>query len=141
MKERLDKLLVDRKLFDSRNIAQRFILAGKVLVNEQTISRVGEKIDTRANIRITGAPKKYVSRGGDKLEIAVKQFGLNFDELDILDIGASTGGFTDCALQYGAKSVVCVDVGYGQLDMKLRADARVKIIEKTNARYKIKRAI
>ncbi|HPN32078.1 MAG TPA: TlyA family RNA methyltransferase [bacterium] len=133
-KERLDKLLIDRKMFDSRTEAQGFILAGKILVNDNPITKSGEKINIDSEIRIKGALKKYVSRGGEKLEIAVEKFEIDFSGKTVLDIGVSTGGFTDCALQRGAISVTGIDVGYGQLDLKIRNNPKVEIFEKTNAR-------
>ncbi|MBP7653586.1 TlyA family RNA methyltransferase [Candidatus Dependentiae bacterium] len=133
-KERLDKILLDKKFFNSRTEAQGYILAGKVLVNETPITKSGEKIDTDSEIRIKGELKKYVSRGGDKLEIAVNEFNIDFTNKSVLDIGISTGGFTDCALQSGAESVTGIDVGYGQLDIKIRNNPKVTVIEKTNAR-------
>ena len=133
-KERLDKLLIDRKMFGSRTEAQGFILAGKILVNEIPITKSGEKVGVDSDIRIKGALKKYVSRGGEKLEIAIEKFDVDFNGKTVLDIGISTGGFTDCALQRGAISVTGIDVGYGQLDMKIRNNPKVEIHEKTNAR-------
>ncbi|HPP87602.1 MAG TPA: TlyA family RNA methyltransferase [bacterium] len=133
-KERLDKILVQRGIVESRELAQRMILAGNVLVNEQLITKVAEKIDISADIRLKEQPRKYVSRGGEKLEIAIKKFNIKFSGKSVLDIGISTGGFTDCALQHNAKEVTGVDVGYGQVDLKIRNNPLVSIIEKTNAR-------
>lgn len=135
MKLRLDKLLVERGLVPSRERAQALILAGKVLVNEQKIEKSGASVDPNATLRLLGEDLKYVSRGGLKLEKAIDHWRINVAGLSALDVGASTGGFTDCLLQHGAAHVIAVDTGYGQLDFRLRQDPRVRLLEKTNARY------
>jgi 23S rRNA (cytidine1920-2'-O)/16S rRNA (cytidine1409-2'-O)-methyltransferase len=135
MKSRLDKLLVDRGLVPSRERAQALILAGKVLVDDQKIVKSGASVDATARLRLLGEDLKYVSRGGLKLEKALDHWHINVDGLICLDVGASTGGFTDCLLQHGAARVIAIDTGYGQLDFRLRQDSRVCLLEKTNARY------
>lgn len=135
MKLRLDKLLVERGLAGSRERAQALILAGKVLVNEQKIEKAGEQIVDDAVIRLLGEDLKYVSRGGLKLERALDYWRIDVTNKICLDVGASTGGFTDCLLQRGAARVIAVDTGYGQMDFKLRQDPLVRLLEKTNARY------
>lgn len=134
-KERLDKLLVARGLFPSRERAQALILAGKVLVNDQKVEKAGALVAVDCLIRLLGEDLKYVSRGGLKLEHALQYWKIDVSGKSCLDIGASTGGFTDCLLQHGAWHVVAVDTGYGQMDFKLRQDPRVRLLEKTNARY------
>jgi len=134
-KIRLDRLLVERGLVESREKAQGLILAGQILVDEQKKEKCGALVDTRAALRLLGETPKYVSRGGLKLEGALEHFRLNPDTKVCLDIGASTGGFTDCLLQHGAGKVFAVDAGTNQLDWKLRHDTRVVVLEKTNARY------
>jgi 23S rRNA (cytidine1920-2'-O)/16S rRNA (cytidine1409-2'-O)-methyltransferase len=135
MKSRLDKLLVERGLLPSRERAQALILAGKVLVNEQKIVKSGATVDQDCDLRLLGEDLKYVSRGGLKLEKALDHWHINVAGLTCLDVGASTGGFTDCLLQHGAAHVIAIDTGYGQLDFRLRQDPRVRLLEKTNARY------
>jgi 23S rRNA (cytidine1920-2'-O)/16S rRNA (cytidine1409-2'-O)-methyltransferase len=135
MKLRLDKLLVERGLVPSRERAQALILAGKVLVNDQKIEKSGASVDSAVTLRLLGEDLKYVSRGGLKLEKALEHWQINVAGLVCLDVGASTGGFTDCLLQHGAAHVIAVDTGYGQLDFRLRQDPRVRLFEKTNARY------
>ena len=135
LKLRLDKLLVDRGLVASRERAQALILAGKVLVNEQKLDKSGALVMADAVIRLLGDDLKYVGRGGLKLEHALKHWHIDVAEKVCLDVGASTGGFTDCLLQHGAARVIAVDTGYGQMDFKLRQDPRVRLLEKTNARY------
>jgi 23S rRNA (cytidine1920-2'-O)/16S rRNA (cytidine1409-2'-O)-methyltransferase len=135
MKSRLDKLLVERGLVSSRERAQALILAGKVLVNDQKIEKSGASVEPDANLRLLGEDLKYVSRGGLKLEKALEHWQINVAGLACLDVGASTGGFSDCLLQHGAAHVIAVDTGYGQLDFRLRQDPRVRLLEKTNARY------
>lgn len=135
MKQRLDKLLADRALVPSRERAQALILAGRVLVNEQKIEKPGASVDIECAIRLLGDDLRYVSRGGLKLEHALKYWQIDVLGQTCLDIGASTGGFTDCLLQHGAAKVIAIDTGYGQIDMKLRQDPRVILHEKTNARY------
>ena len=134
-KERLDKLLVEKGLVKSRERAKGLIMAGKVLVNGKVADKVGTKVAVDSKIEIKGEDIPYVSRGGLKLETAIKEFNLNVKGFTCLDIGASTGGFTDCLLKHGAKKVYAVDVGKGQLDWKLRNDPRVISIEEFNARY------
>lgn len=134
-KERLDTLLVQRGFFESRSRAQTAIMAGQVLVNEQKIDKTGTQVAPDAAIRLLGGDLKYVSRGGLKLEKAVRCFNLDLTGKIAADIGASTGGFTDCALQNGAARVYAIDVGYGQLAWKLRSDERVVNMERTNVRY------
>jgi len=135
VKSRLDKILVDRGLTASRERAQALILAGKVLVDEQKVDKSGAQIEENCTIRLLGEDLKYVSRGGLKLERALEHWRIDVNGKICLDIGASTGGFTDCLLQHGAARVIAVDTGYGQMDFKLRQDARVRLLEKTNARY------
>lgn len=132
---RLDKILVDRGLAASRERAQALILAGKVLVDEQKIEKSGAQVEESCAVRLLGADLKYVSRGGLKLERALEHWNISVEGRVCLDIGASTGGFTDCLLQHGASRVIAVDTGYGQFDFKLRQDPRVRLLEKTNARY------
>jgi 23S rRNA (cytidine1920-2'-O)/16S rRNA (cytidine1409-2'-O)-methyltransferase len=135
VKIRLDKLLVERGLMPSRERAQALILAGKVLVNEQKVEKAGASIDADSTLRLLGADLRYVSRGGLKLEKALEHWQINIEGKVCLDIGASTGGFTDCMLQHGAARVIAVDTGYGQMDFGLRNDPRIRLLEKTNARY------
>ena len=134
-KTRLDVLLTERGLLDSRQKAQATIMSGIVFVTGQRVDKVGTAVANDAQIEIRGATLQYVSRGGLKLEKAMQTFPLDLHDKICADIGASTGGFTDCMLQNGAKKVYAVDVGYGQLDWKLRNDARVVCMERTNARY------
>jgi 23S rRNA (cytidine1920-2'-O)/16S rRNA (cytidine1409-2'-O)-methyltransferase len=134
-KIRLDRLLVERGLANSREKAQATIIAGQVLVEEQKLDKSGALVSSEARVRLLGEPMKYVGRGGHKLEAALEHFGINPEGRICLDLGASTGGFTDCLLQRGAAKVFAVDVGTNQLDWNLRRDARVISIEKTNARY------
>lgn len=134
MKIRLDKLLVDRGI-SSRERAQALILAGKVLVNGQKVEKAGTSVENDAEVRMLGEDLKYVSRGGLKLEKALEHWQIDVTGRICLDVGASTGGFTDCLLQRGAARVIAVDTGYGQLDFRLRQDARVRLLEKINARY------
>lgn len=135
MKERLDVLLVKRNLAPSREKAKAMIMSGNVFVDNQREDKVGTVFDESVPIEIHGSTLKYVSRGGLKLEKAVERFGLDLDGKGCMDIGASTGGFTDCMLQNGASKVYAVDVGYGQFAWKLRQDRRVICMEKTNIRY------
>jgi 23S rRNA (cytidine1920-2'-O)/16S rRNA (cytidine1409-2'-O)-methyltransferase len=134
-KIRLDRLLMERGLADSREKAQALILAGQVLVDEQKVQKCGTLVRVKAPLRLLGVSLKYVSRGGLKLEGALEHFRINPDGRICLDIGASTGGFTDCLLQRGAAKVFAVDVGTNQLDWKLRRDPRVVVLERTNARH------
>jgi 23S rRNA (cytidine1920-2'-O)/16S rRNA (cytidine1409-2'-O)-methyltransferase len=135
VKVRLDKLLVERGLAPTRERAQALILAGKVLVDGQRVEKAGTGIDRDAPLRLLGEDLKYVSRGGLKLAKALAHWQIDVSGKVSLDIGASTGGFTDCLLQHEAKRVIAVDTGHGQLDMKLRQEPRVRLLEKTNARY------
>ncbi len=135
MKTRLDKLLVDRGLTPSRERAHALILAGKVLVNEQKIEKAGASIDSESSLRLLGEDLRYVSRGGLKLEKALQHWHIDLQGKVCLDVGASTGGFSDCMLQHGAAKVIAVDTGYGQMDFGLRNDPRMRLLEKTNARY------
>ena len=134
MKVRLDRLLVERGLAPTRERAQAMILAGLVTVGGRRAEKAGEAIPDEADIEVAGPPHPYVSRGGVKLAAALDHFGLDPAGKTCLDVGASTGGFTDCLLQRGALRVYAVDVGYGQLDAKLRNDPRVVVREKVNAR-------
>jgi 23S rRNA (cytidine1920-2'-O)/16S rRNA (cytidine1409-2'-O)-methyltransferase len=135
MKTRLDKLLVNRGLVPSRERAQALILAGKVLVDEQKLSKSGASVNEDATIRLLEPDLKYVSRGGLKLEKALDHWQIPVEGRICIDVGASTGGFTDCLLQRGAARVIAIDTGYGQIDFRLRQDPRVHLLEKTNARY------
>jgi len=134
-KQRLDILLVEKGIISSRETAKACIMAGKVFVDGQRIDKAGEKVSMEANIEYKGKVLQYVSRGGLKLEKAMKSFPITLEEKVCMDIGASTGGFTDCMLQNGAKKVFAVDVGYGQFAWKLRTDQRVVCMERTNIRY------
>lgn len=134
-KKRLDLLLTERGLFPSREQAKAAIMAGEVLVNEQKIDKAGAAVDSNCTIRLLGNKLPFVSRGGLKLAKAITSFSLDLAGKTVIDIGASTGGFVDCALQNGAAKVYAVDVGYNQLAWKLRTDDRVIVLEKTNARY------
>ncbi|MGZ3569155.1 MAG: TlyA family RNA methyltransferase [Thermodesulfobacteriota bacterium] len=134
-KERLDKLLVEKGITSTREKARALIMAGKVAVEGKRIDKPGTNIDPEALIQLKGETSPYVSRGGEKLEGALKAFDINPKALVVMDIGASTGGFTDCVLQNGARKVYAVDVGYGQLAWKLREDPRVVNLERKNVRY------
>jgi 23S rRNA (cytidine1920-2'-O)/16S rRNA (cytidine1409-2'-O)-methyltransferase len=137
-RERIDKLLVERGLASSRTKAQALIMAGVVLVRDQRVNKPSEMFELDAPVRIKGegdAASRYVGRGGLKMEAALREFKLNVTGLLCLDVGASTGGFTDCLLQHGARRVVAVDVGHNQLDWRLRRDPRVEVREGVNARY------
>jgi 23S rRNA (cytidine1920-2'-O)/16S rRNA (cytidine1409-2'-O)-methyltransferase len=134
-KMRLDVLLVERGLFPSREQARTAIMSRRISVDGRIVDKAGTQVSPEASLTVGGHDLPYVSRGGLKLEKAVKSFDLQLDGVVMADIGASTGGFTDCALQNGAKLVYAVDVGYGQLAWKLRQDERVVVLEKTNARY------
>jgi 23S rRNA (cytidine1920-2'-O)/16S rRNA (cytidine1409-2'-O)-methyltransferase len=135
MRNRLDKLLLERGLAPSRERAQALILAGRVLVNEQKIEKPGAAFDDSVPLRVLGEEQRYVSRGGLKLEAALTRWEIDLEGRHCVDIGTSTGGFTDCMLQHGAASVVAVDTGYGQIAEALRRDPRVSLLERTNARY------
>lgn len=136
--ERIDKLLVQRGLAESRTKAQAMVMAGVVLVDEQRIDKPSDSIPANAEIRIKGgddSASRYVGRGGLKLEAALREFQVDAAGLNCLDVGASTGGFTDCLLQHGARQVVSIDVGHNQIDWRLRTDPRVEVREGINARY------
>ena len=133
-KERADKILVERGLVESRTRAQALILAGQVLVRDQRIDKPGQLIDPGAEIRIKGETLRYAGRGGLKLEAALREFNINPDSRNCLDVGASTGGFTDCLLQHGAARVWALDVGHNQLVWRLRQDPLVVVLEGVNAR-------
>lgn len=135
MKVRIDKLLVERGLVASRKRAQAMVLSGRVLVNEQKVEKAGASVAADAEIRLLGEDLKYVGRGGLKLEAALAGWKIDLTGRSCMDVGASTGGFTDCMLQHGAAEVIAVDTGYGQIHARLRSDPRVKLLEKTNARY------
>jgi 23S rRNA (cytidine1920-2'-O)/16S rRNA (cytidine1409-2'-O)-methyltransferase len=134
-KSRIDLLLVDRNLVSSRERARALILAGRVLVNEQKVDKPGAAVASDATIRLLGEDMPYVSRGGIKLQAALDHWHIDVRGRACLDIGASTGGFTDCLLQRGAAHVTAVDTGFGQIAMKLRNDPRVRLVERTNARF------
>jgi len=133
-KKRADVLLFEKGLVDSREKAKRIIMEGKVYVGDRRIDKPGEKVDADSNIIIKENPIVYVSRGGLKLEKAIKIFNIDLKDKTAIDIGASTGGFTDCMLKNGAKKVYAIDVGYGQLDWRIRNDPRVVVMERTNIR-------
>jgi 23S rRNA (cytidine1920-2'-O)/16S rRNA (cytidine1409-2'-O)-methyltransferase len=134
-RERLDRALVERGLAPTRQRAQALILAGQVLVDGQPADKAGTAVEPGAQIELRGEDHPFVSRGGLKLQAALSGFALSVEGVVCLDVGASTGGFTDCLLQRGARHVIAVDVGYGQLAWKLRQDPRVTVIERSNARY------
>ena len=134
MKVRLDKALVERGLAQSRERAQALILAGRVMVAEQKVQKPGTPVAEDAALRVLGEDMKYVSRGGLKLERALEYWKIPLEGRACVDVGASTGGFTDCMLQHGAVSVLAVDTGYGQIAHKLRVDERVRLMERCNAR-------
>ncbi len=134
-KIRLDRLVVDSGLAATREKARRLVLAGEVLVNDVPVEKPGTLVDRESNLRLRKAPSPYVGRGGEKLEGALEALKLDVRGFRALDIGASTGGFSDCLLQRGASEITALDVGKGQLDWKLRSDPRVKTVEGVNARY------
>ena len=137
-RERIDKLLVERGLADSRTKAQAMVMAGVVLVDEQRVEKPSHQFDPNSSIRIKGGDDptaRYVGRGGLKLEAALREFQIDVAGFYCLDVGASTGGFTDCLLQNGARAVVAIDVGHNQIDWRLRNDPRVDVREGVNARY------
>ncbi|HLY39603.1 MAG TPA: TlyA family RNA methyltransferase [Terracidiphilus sp.] len=133
-KVRIDLLLVERALVPSRERARALILAGRVMVNEQKSVKPGEAVDSAAVVRLLGDDNPYVSRGGIKLAAAIDHWKIDVEGRACLDVGASTGGFTDCLLQRGASHVTAVDTGFGQIALKLRNDSRVRLLERTNAR-------
>ena len=137
-RERIDKLLVERGLVESRTKAQAMVMAGVVLVDEQRVEKPSHQFDPNSTIRIKGEDDpstRYVGRGGLKLEAALREFQIDVAGLECLDVGASTGGFTDCLLQNGARKVFAIDVGHNQIDWRLRQDPRVEVREGVNARY------
>ncbi len=134
-KVRIDKLLVERGLAPSRERAQALILAGKVLADQQKVEKAGALVQADATLRLMGEDLRYASRGGLKLERALEYWNIDVNGRTCVDIGTSTGGFSDCLLQHGAARVIGVDTGCGQLDMKLRRDPRLRLLERTNARY------
>ena len=135
MKSRLDKIIVEKGIVPSRERAQALIMEGKVFVNGMPSLKAGTMVDESSAIELKGEDIPYVSRGGLKLEAAIKHFHISLKDKITMDVGASTGGFTDCMLQNGAQKVYCIDVGYGQLAWKLRQDPRIVLIERTNVRY------
>ena len=135
MKGRLDKILIDRNIIGSRERARALIMEGKVFVKGAPALKAGAMVNSDADIEIKGADIPYVSRGGLKLEAAIKHFDIHLKDKIAMDVGSSTGGFTDCMLQHGAAKVYCIDVGYGQLAWKLRQDPRVILFERTNIRH------
>ena len=134
-KERLDILLVEKGIFPTREKAKSAIMAGEVLVEGERVNKSGQRIKAESNISVIKKETAYISRGGEKLEKAIKVFNINVKGKRVIDVGASTGGFTDCLLKFGAKKVYCIDVGYGQLAWKLQKDKRVVVIDRTNIRY------
>ncbi|SHE94530.1 TlyA family RNA methyltransferase [Clostridium fallax] len=134
-KQRLDILLVEKGIFTSREMAKANIMAGKIFIDDKRVDKAGEKVSITSNIEFKGEKLPYVSRGGLKLEKAIKAFDIVLKDKICMDIGASTGGFTDCMLQNEAKKVYSIDVGYGQFAWKLRVDPRVVCLERTNVRY------
>ncbi|WP_432400771.1 TlyA family RNA methyltransferase [Wukongibacter sp. M2B1] len=134
-KVRIDTLLVERNFFETREKAKKALMSGIIYVENQIVDKAGTKVDTEANIEIRGKALPYVSRGGLKIEKAIEKYDIDLKDMICMDVGASTGGFTDCMLQNGAKKVFSIDVGYGQLDWKLRQDERVVCMERTNVRY------
>ena len=132
-KDRLDRLLVELKLSPTRAKAKALILAGRVKVDSRVVDKAGTLVSPGSDIEVT-QPSRFVSRGGERREYALERFSLNLEDKSALDVGASTGGFTDCLLQHGAGKVYAVDVGYGQLAWSLRTDERVVVLERTNAR-------
>ncbi len=138
---RLDLLLVERGLAESREKAQAMILAGEVLADRQKVTKAGQNVSTEAEIRLLGVKKRFVSRAGEKVDAALENFSIDVRGAVCLDVGSSTGGFTDCLLQRGARKVYAVDVGTAQLHWNLRQDPRVIVREKVNARYLTKETI
>jgi 23S rRNA (cytidine1920-2'-O)/16S rRNA (cytidine1409-2'-O)-methyltransferase len=134
-KIRLDQLLVDRNLAPSKERAQRIILAGQAIVKDQVVDKPGRMFPESTPLEVRQDPNPFVSRGGLKLEAALDNFNISLENKSAIDIGASSGGFSDCLLQRGIKNIIAVDVGYGQLNWKVQSDSRVKVIDRTNARY------
>jgi len=134
-KERVDVMLVEQGWFDSREKAKAAVMAGLVFMEGERVEKAGMKVSSESRFTVKGSVHPYVSRGGLKLEKAIRHFGLRLDGAVMIDIGSSTGGFTDCALQHGASFVYAIDVGYNQLDWSLRKDPRVKVMERVNFRY------
>ena len=134
-KERLDLLLVEGGFFSTRERAKRAIMAGEVLVEGKKVTKAGQPVRVDSNISLLKKDTPYVSRGGEKLEKAIKTFNLSVKGKQVIDVGASTGGFTDCLLKFGAEKVYCIDVGYGQLAWKLQKEERVVLMDRTNVRY------
>jgi len=134
-KDRLDILLVEKGFFTTREKAKSAIMAGEVLVDGEKFNKAGRMVRSDSNISVIRKETTYVSRGGEKLEKAIKKFDILVKGKRVIDVGASTGGFTDCLLKSGAKKVYCIDVGYGQLAWKLQKDSRVVVIDRTNIRY------
>ena len=132
---RIDRLLVERGLVPNRELARRLVMAGEVLVDDAPVTKPGTDVSDTATLRLRTPASPYASRGGEKLAGALDVFGIDVSGLLALDVGASTGGFTDCLLRRGARGVITVDVGYGQLAWRLRQDPRVTVIERTNARH------
>jgi len=141
MRERIDRLLVSRGLAPTRERAQRLLMTGGVRVGDRLVDKPGTLVDAEAEIHVLGADLPFVSRGGLKLEAALNHWSIDVAGRTALDVGASTGGFTDCLLQRGAARVVAIDVGYGQFDWKLRGDPRVKLIERANVRHATRESI
>jgi 23S rRNA (cytidine1920-2'-O)/16S rRNA (cytidine1409-2'-O)-methyltransferase len=135
LKERLDKVLFSKGLVKSREMARALIMEGKVYVDGNKITKAGSPVNENSDISLQATDLPYVSRGGLKLEAAIKYFDIDVKDKIIMDVGSSTGGFTDCLLQKGAKKAYCIDVGYGQLAWSLRKDPRVILLERTNVRY------
>ncbi|MDI6801004.1 MAG: TlyA family RNA methyltransferase [Thermodesulfovibrionales bacterium] len=135
MKSRLDKILVDRGVVASRERARALIMEGKIVVRGMPVTKAGTMVDADAPVELRGEDIPYVSRGGLKLDAAIKHFNIMLKNKIAMDVGSSTGGFADCMLQHGIKKVYCIDVGYGQLAWKLRQDTRVILFERTNIRY------
>ena len=134
-KERLDMLLVEKKFFATREKAKSSIMAGEVLVDGEKFNKAGRVIKSDSNISLIKKKTVYVSRGGEKLEKAIKEFNIVIKGKRVIDVGASTGGFSDCLLKFGAEKIYCIDVGYGQLAWKLQKDSRIVVIDRTNIRY------
>lgn len=134
-KERIDVLMYEKGLAESREKAKRIVMAGNVYIDNERIEKPGTKIEINSNIILKGEKCKFVGRGGYKLEKAIKHFDIDVDGFTAIDIGASTGGFTDCLLQNGAEKIYAIDVGYGQFDWRLRNSDKTVVLEKTNFRY------